>query len=410
MTALLDIPGYRVERMLAKGGMAEVFLAEQLSLGRRVAIKLLDTTSHDPEFAERFLHEARLVAALNHSNLITIYDFGQLSGGKLFLSMEFLQGGDLEERLARGLNEAFTLNVLRQLGSVLRFVHGNGIIHRDIKPANILFRQDDTLVLTDFGIAKKINNDVGLTQAGMVVGSAGYGSPEQMQGLDLDQRSDIYSLGVLLLEMLTGKNPFKADSFVNTAMNHIQMDIPRLQGNQARFQPLLDKMLAKKPKDRFASMDLLLASLDAIAPVTGSHPAAVVPDASVTVRDKKLPAEPSQTKDRVLPASHGINTRTEPHVNLFAAKPAATLDTFDLDDFQAEAMKLLAETEQSLNTPLPSAKKYSGELRIKGNSASGNTSGSHPVTKKPPPTATDKRENRYINVRTRPLPDNLLDD
>ena len=224
--------------MLARGGMAEVYLAEQLSLGREVAIKVMDAHTGDHDFAERFLHEARLVAALNHTNLVTIYDFGQLSGGRLFLSMEYLQGGDLEERLTRGIPEDTAVRILRELVNALRFVHSKGIIHRDIKPANILFRQDGTLVLTDFGIAKTINNDVGLTQAGMIVGSAAYGSPEQMQGLTLDTRTDIYSVGVLFLEMLTGKNPFKAETFVNTAMNHIRLVQPVftngvMLGNQA---------------------------------------------------------------------------------------------------------------------------------------------------------------------------------
>src|SRR6478736_8063720 len=122
MTEPLNIPGYKIDRLIAKGGMAEVYLAEQLSLGRPVAIKVMDSHAGDPEFAERFLNEARLVATLNHTNLVTIYDFGQLDGGRLFLSMEYLQGGDLEERLTRGISEETAVRILQELISALRFV------------------------------------------------------------------------------------------------------------------------------------------------------------------------------------------------------------------------------------------------------------------------------------------------
>jgi serine/threonine protein kinase len=262
MTNKLHIQGYEIKRMLAKGGMAEVYLAEQVSLGRSVAIKVLDTHAADHEFAERFMHEARLVASLNHSSVITIFDFGPLEGGKLFLSMEYLPNGDLEQRMKKGISEEEALKILHELAKTLQFVHSKGIIHRDIKPANILLREDGTLVLTDFGVAKKINNDVSMTQAGLTVGSPAYSSPEQAQGKELDASSDIYSVGVMFLEMLTGANPFKADTFVDTAIRHIQMGIPQLDNNFRRYQPLLEIMLAKKPVDRFSSMNELIDYLD----------------------------------------------------------------------------------------------------------------------------------------------------
>jgi serine/threonine protein kinase len=228
MNEALSIPGHRIERLIGHGGMAEVYLAEQLSLGRMVAVKIMDPSLGDKEFTDRFLLEARMVASLSHANIITIYDFGKLPTGKLYLCMEYLSGGDLKERMEQGLPERKILRTLHELASGLQFVHSKGIIHRDIKPANILFRQDDSLVLTDFGIAKEINNDTGLTQIGMMVGSASYASPEQIQGLKVDLRTDIYSVGVLMLEMLTASNPFKADTFINTAMNHLQMETPLL--------------------------------------------------------------------------------------------------------------------------------------------------------------------------------------
>jgi len=267
MTETLEIPGYKVDYLLAKGGMAEVYLAEQISLGRQVALKVLNPQSSDPEFAQRFFQEARLVAQLNHPGVITIYDFGSLEGGRLFLSMEYLEGGDLESRLKRGeVTEAKSLAILHELASTLGFVHEQGIIHRDIKPANILFRKNGTSVLTDFGIAKKVNNDVHMTQTGIAVGSPAYSSPEQAQGKELDPRTDIYSVGVVMLELLTGDNPYKTETFVETAMRHIQMEIPRLDGDLSKYQPLMEIMLAKKADDRFNSMQELVDYLDNTLP------------------------------------------------------------------------------------------------------------------------------------------------
>lgn len=257
------IPGHRIERLLARGGMAEVYLAEQQSLGRQVAIKVLDQKSGDPGFVDRFLKEARLVAALNHPGIITIHDFGVLPDKRLYLSMEYMADGDLDARLAKGMmEEGEILEILRELAKALAYVHSKGIIHRDIKPANILFRPDGSLALTDFGVAKQDEEDVQLTRAGTTVGSPAYCSPEQAQALDIDHRSDIYSVGVVLIEMLLGRNPYKADSYVTTSINHIQMEIPRLSATQAHFQHLLEKMLAKNPADRFVSVEQVLDYLD----------------------------------------------------------------------------------------------------------------------------------------------------
>jgi len=278
---LFNIPGHTVDRLLARGGMAEVYLAEQKSLGRKVAIKILDQSSGDADFVERFLKEARLVATLNHPSIITIYDFGVLEDKRLYLSMEFMEGGDLDSRLTGKISETEALRILKELTKALIFVHSKGIIHRDIKPANILFRLDGTLALTDFGVAKQQVEDVKLTQAGTTVGSPAYCSPEQAQGLDVDHRSDIYSTGVLFLEMLLGRNPYKADSFVNTSINHIQMETPKLQGADSRYQKLIEKMLAKDPHDRFSTAEELLAYLE--------HPENFSP-LQISLQEKKLSA------------------------------------------------------------------------------------------------------------------------
>ena len=364
MTEPLNIPGYKIERLIARGGMAEVYLAEQLSLGREVAIKVMDAHTGDQDFAERFLHEARLVAALNHSNLVTIYDFGQLAGGRLFLSMEYLQGGDLEERLTKGVSEETALRILRELVNALKFVHSKGIIHRDIKPANILFRQDETLVLTDFGIAKTINNDVGLTQAGMIVGSAAYGSPEQMQGLTLDTRTDIYSVGVLFLE------------------------------------PLLNKMLGKTPKERFASMELLSGMLETItlASITNSATAIKAPAVTDTSPAIKIPAANRRATDELSsPQKSSVPRPAMIHVTgNHAASNKEKPSDVEVDEFLAEAYKLLAADDI-------------GEVELPDLPYSNPTPKRSEPTKPKAPTS-NKYTGNIGGPRTRPLPSNLFDD
>lgn len=281
----IEIPGYRIERILGKGGMATVYLATQMSLGRPVALKVL----HDPEtpqFFERFLNEGRCIARLNHSNLISIHDIGQ-GDGFYYIAMEYLAGGDLKSRLAQGIQPEQAIRILIRLAGCLSYVHNAGVIHRDIKPSNILFRNDGTPVLTDFGIAKLIQSDNDLTVTGTVMGSPHYLSPELAQGnRRVDGRSDLYALGIILYEMLTGRKPYTADSFAATLMAHIQKPLPQLPEQYADLQPVLDRLLAKKPEERFQNGAELVMSLQSLrnhfkqeipprpaagAPVTGAE-------------------------------------------------------------------------------------------------------------------------------------------
>ncbi|HEB95327.1 MAG TPA: serine/threonine protein kinase [Sedimenticola thiotaurini] len=246
------IPGYRIDRILGKGGMATVYLGTQMSLGRPVALKIL----HDPEtpqFFERFFNEGRCVARLSHTSLVTIFDIGQ-GDGFYYIVMEYLPGGDLKSRIRGGIKPGQALKILARLANCLGYVHDNGVVHRDIKPSNVLFRADDTPVLTDFGIAKLIQADNDLTVTGTVMGSPHYLSPEQAQGSRrLDGRSDLYSLGVILFEMLTGRKPYSADGFAATLMAHIRQPVPQLPEHLQQLQPLIDRLLAKQPEERFQS-------------------------------------------------------------------------------------------------------------------------------------------------------------
>lgn len=258
----LEIPGYDVHGRLGEGGMATVWLATQESLQRKVAIKVLQNTEED--LAERFIKEARFLASINHPRVLTVYNIARLADGKPYIAMEFLSGGDLKQRMPDGIEPLEALQIVRDIAEGLAVVHDKGILHRDIKPANILFRDNGVAVLTDFGVARPLTQDSDLTQAGLTVGSPAYSSPEQTQCKPLDQRSDIYSLGVVLLELLLQQNPFRADSPTQTAINHIQKPLPELPPALGKFRPLLNRMLAKEPKQRFSDCHELLLALNDI--------------------------------------------------------------------------------------------------------------------------------------------------
>jgi serine/threonine protein kinase len=247
----LKIPGYRILRPIAEGGMASVYLAVQESLDRHVVLKLLKKFN-DVFQSARFVNEGRIIASLNHHNIITIYDIG-VAGERHYFTMEYLQGGNLEDRIIRGMSPGEALDLVEAIGGCLAYVHRKDIIHRDIKPANILFRRDGTPVLTDFGVAKQTEADSRLTRDGTALGSPYYISPEQAECKPLDGRADIYSLGIIFYEMLTGKKPYTGNSDIQIIIAHLSEPIPALPGELSRYQELIDRMIAKNPEDRFAT-------------------------------------------------------------------------------------------------------------------------------------------------------------
>ena len=248
----ITIPGYKIEHLIAEGGTASVYLAIQESLQRHVAIKLLRKFDNSEQLT-RFLNEGQIVASLNHRNVINIHDIGVTDDGRPYISMEYLEGGDLDARIPKKVDPKDALQWLEAIGNCLDFVHRKGIIHRDIKPGNILFHKDDTLILTDFGTAKQQESDARLTMDGRAFGSPYYISPEQAASKELDRRTDIYSLGIVLYEMLTGNKPYKGDSHIETIVAHMSDPLPVLPPELHRYHTLIKKMIAKSPDDRFTS-------------------------------------------------------------------------------------------------------------------------------------------------------------
>jgi serine/threonine-protein kinase len=260
---------YRVIRRLGSGGMANVYLAEDEELGRRVAIKVLDEKhANDEQFIERFRREAKNAASLSHPNIVSIYDRGQAEG-TYYIAMEYIEGRTLKDLiLARGpLPVDQAVAYARQVLGAVRFAHRKGIVHRDIKPHNVLVDTDGRLKVTDFGIARAGTSQ--MTEAGSIIGTAQYLSPEQARGASVDQRSDLYSVGIVLYEMLTGSVPFTGDTPVEIAMKHISAVPEAPSGRRPQIPHDLDlvvlRALAKDPRERFQTAEEMDAELGRVA-------------------------------------------------------------------------------------------------------------------------------------------------
>ncbi|RZA05939.1 MAG: serine/threonine protein kinase, partial [Moraxellaceae bacterium] len=258
----MQIPGYTIIEKINSGGMASVYLATQLSVGRVVALKIMKPElDQDPEFHQRFQREAVIIGQLSHPNIIPIFDVGRYNGFN-YISMEYLPNGSLEEKVIAGIAANDAITIITTIANALDHAHTKGYVHRDIKPENILFRADNSAVLTDFGIAKTIQSDSSMTQAGSVIGTPYYMSPEQAKGEPSDGRSDLYSVGVLFYEMLTGARPFNSDSSLSLALQHVTEKPPRLPIQFLVFQEILDKLLAKKPQQRYQNARELITALE----------------------------------------------------------------------------------------------------------------------------------------------------
>ena len=251
-----EIPGYQLLKQIGSGGMATVFLAIQLSLDRKVAIKVLRAGSEDdPDRTEkRFLREGRTLAKITHKNVCGIYDIAKV-GDLAYIAMEYLDGGTLVDKLRVGVSVGESIAIVVQVASALEEAHKLGIIHRDLKPANVMLRGGRVPVLTDFGIARELTaTQTRITAENMIVGTPIYMSPEQVSGGEVDGRSDMYALGIMFFELLTGQPPYKGDTPIAVCMQHLTAALPKLPADLADLQPVLDRLLAKKSEERFATM------------------------------------------------------------------------------------------------------------------------------------------------------------
>jgi beta-lactam-binding protein with PASTA domain/tRNA A-37 threonylcarbamoyl transferase component Bud32 len=296
---------YRILRKLGTGGMANVYLAEDEVLGRRVAIKILnDRHAGDDQFVERFRREAKNAASLSHPNIVSIYDRGEAEG-TYYIAMEYLDGRSLKELIvARGPAPIhLAVDYARQILAAIRFAHRHGIVHRDIKPHNVLVDGEGRLKVTDFGIARAGVSQ--MTEAGSIIGTAQYLSPEQAKGAPVDQTSDLYSVGVVLYELLTGVVPFSGDTPVEIAMKHLssvpeppsakRADVPR------DMDMVVMRALAKDPSERYQSAEEMDADLRrvnrgvAISPVTEEAATAIIsrpPPSAATEITSRTPRPP----------------------------------------------------------------------------------------------------------------------
>jgi len=257
------VPGYNVVHIIGQGGQAQVYLAEREHDGLRVALKVLNRAlRNDPVFLERFVREYKLVASIDSQYVARIYDQG-FSGDYPYIAMEFLPSGTLASRIREGLTTRATLRLVTQIAQALDAIHSRGIVHRDLKPANILFRADGRPVLVDFGLARDMTVSSTLTVAGQFLATPRYMSPEQCLGRAVDTRSDLYSLGAVLFEMMTGKKIYDGANSADVIAMHVSAPVPRLAELLSVHQPLLDKLLAKEPAERFQSAAEVLEHLGA---------------------------------------------------------------------------------------------------------------------------------------------------
>lgn len=260
----LQIKGYRVLSKIGEGGMSNVFLAERDTDGTQVALKILNARpSDDKQLLQRFIQESALISDIDHPNVVKIFDKG-FTDDYAYIAMEYFTGGSLKDVIAGGLTPRQALSLLAQASAALAEIHRLGIVHRDVKPANMMLRADGTMVLADFGIAKRTEGSMDRTVHGEFFGTPYYISPEQANGKPATARSDIYSLGIIFYEMLMNRRPFDGNSIVELISQHVHAPVPRLPEAMADYQVLLDGMLAKDPEERLQNADEVLAVIDRV--------------------------------------------------------------------------------------------------------------------------------------------------
>jgi predicted Ser/Thr protein kinase len=257
---------YELEKLVGSGGMSNVFRAHDRLLERTVALKILhEQYTRDEDYVERFRREARAVARLSHPNIVTVIDRGE-QDGRQFIVFEYVEGQNLKDLMRGGpLDVREAIGLTLQVARALAFAHERGLVHRDVKPQNVLLNEDGQAKVTDFGIARSLDVQ-GVTQTGTVMGTSDYIAPEQARGQKVDPKTDIYSLGAVLYELLVGDVPFSGDTFVGVALRHVNEPVPSVLDERpdcpVRLDLAVQRAMAKDPEDRFGSMDELVVELE----------------------------------------------------------------------------------------------------------------------------------------------------
>lgn len=251
------IKGYRFLKKLGTSSHSSVYLAERETTGVKMVLKVLrqipDASDDSIAAFDRFLQEYEMIADLDHPNIVKIFDLG-VADDHAHIAMEYLDAGDLRQRISEKIFASVAVKYLREIASALARIHDVGILHRDLKPGNIMLRRDNSIALIDFGLAKRLRLEMEITGSGEIFGTPYYMSPEQGHGNPVDERSDIYSLGVIFFEMLTGEKPYQADTAMGIIYKHAQAPIPLLPARFAEYQSLVNMMLAKDPQDRLQTV------------------------------------------------------------------------------------------------------------------------------------------------------------
>lgn len=347
-----DIPGYRVLRRIGKGGMSQVYLGVQESLDRQVAIKVMSPEALADEVSkQRFEQEARTIAKLEHPCIVGIHEVGRSYQGLMYYVLPYLAKGHLGQRDFTN-DEARTFEVLRALLSALEYAHARGIVHRDVKAENVLFDNADRPLLTDFGIALSKKDNTRITTAGLAVGSGGYMAPEQARGEAVDGRADLYSVGVLAYELVTGRLPYLANDPLALALMHAQDPIPRLSADKKHWQGFIDRAMAKMPENRFRNAQQMLGALNQLAETPRQKVAAV---AAVNVEKK---TRTSSNKSWLVPIllslagigliGFGLNTYLKRE-----KAPEANNDFFVADKNNAATKPVATPTKPVVVAPAP---------------------------------------------------------
>jgi len=367
MAQLPQVPGYRLLKILKQSKRSRTFLAEQESLARQVALKVLsEEFFDDPALRQRFVDEGKSAARLNHPHVLAVFDIGS-AGGFPYIATEFVPGGTLRERMAQPMAPVEALRIARDLASALDYAHSQGVIHRDIKPSNVMFRGDGAAVLGDLGIQR--------AQSGgntMQIGSPHYMSPEQIEGEVGDGRADLYSLGTVLFEMLTGRPPFDAEDPFAVIAKHLSEPVPKLPEALSLYQPLIDKTLAKLADERYGGAREMVVALDGYLepktireprvepfrsagvarPATSPEPPVAEPVGAPTVFQPAVPSVPQPVKTKAPPAPQ--------HGNLAKAMLRIGLLVLILAALVWGVFKLIGGTGAS--TVAPSAETTSSQL------------------------------------------------